>query len=295
MGINGRFNITGNDGTLPRFGWKAQNKSLLIFAGEAYNVEQGVSNEVFPNERSAVRAASSTCSPRTPPPFSDPTEPHADTVSFANFMRLAAPPTPTTSTASEKNGQNLFNLIGCAPLPFDRPRRRRLPLHRRRVQHVYHPYSDFALHNMGAGLADGVVQGTADVDEFRTAPLWGLGQRLFFLHDGRTSDLMEAITRPLQRRYRLRCLRRSPSARLQPELQLRSQRSHRTLQRAPHIPEAGPLEFPPLSLKRLIGARGDHARRGRYTTACESHPAIVLRISRCSAAGRRSRRVPASC
>ncbi len=54
LGIFGRFNTTGNDGTITRFGWKAQNKSLLIFAGEAYNVEQGVSNEVFPNERSAV-------------------------------------------------------------------------------------------------------------------------------------------------------------------------------------------------------------------------------------------------
>ena len=48
LGISGRFNTSGNDGTITRFGWKAQNKSLLIFAGEAYNVEQGVSNEVFP-------------------------------------------------------------------------------------------------------------------------------------------------------------------------------------------------------------------------------------------------------
>jgi hypothetical protein len=53
LGIRGRFNINGNDGTITRFGWKAQNKSLLIFSGEAYNVEQGVSNEVFTNERSA--------------------------------------------------------------------------------------------------------------------------------------------------------------------------------------------------------------------------------------------------
>jgi CxxC motif-containing protein (DUF1111 family) len=58
---------------------------------------------------------------------------------------------------------------------------------------LYHPYSDFALHNMGAGLADGVTQGSAGGDEFRTAPLWGLGQRLFFLHDGRTPDLLAAI------------------------------------------------------------------------------------------------------
>ena len=54
LGINGSFNMSGNDGTITRFGWKAQNKSLMVFAGEAYNVEQGVSNEAFTNERSAV-------------------------------------------------------------------------------------------------------------------------------------------------------------------------------------------------------------------------------------------------
>ena len=46
---------------------------------------------------------------------------------------------------------------------------------------------------MGRGLADGITQGSAGSDEFRTAPMWGLGQRLFFLHDGRTSDLLQAI------------------------------------------------------------------------------------------------------
>ena len=46
---------------------------------------------------------------------------------------------------------------------------------------------------MGTGLADNVSQGSAGGDQFRTAPLWGLGQRIFFLHDGRTKDLMQAI------------------------------------------------------------------------------------------------------
>ena len=47
---------------------------------------------------------------------------------------------------------------------------------------------------MGSTLAGTVlIRETAGPDEFRTAPLWGLGQRLFFLHDGRTSDLMQAI------------------------------------------------------------------------------------------------------
>jgi CxxC motif-containing protein (DUF1111 family) len=58
---------------------------------------------------------------------------------------------------------------------------------------TYHPFSDFALHHMGSGLADGVNQGAAGADQFRSAPLWGIGQRLFFLHDGRTSDLLQAI------------------------------------------------------------------------------------------------------
>ena len=54
-------------------------------------------------------------------------------------------------------------------------------------------YSDLLVHNMGLGLSDGISQGGAGPDEFRTAPLWGVGQRLFFLHDGRTKDLVQAI------------------------------------------------------------------------------------------------------
>jgi CxxC motif-containing protein (DUF1111 family) len=54
-------------------------------------------------------------------------------------------------------------------------------------------YSDLLVHRMGAGLADGIQQGSAAGDEFRTAPLWGLGRRIYFLHDGRTDDLTQAI------------------------------------------------------------------------------------------------------
>jgi CxxC motif-containing protein (DUF1111 family) len=54
-------------------------------------------------------------------------------------------------------------------------------------------FSDLAVHHMGNGLADGITQGNAGPDEFRSAPLWGLGQRVYFLHDGRTDDLMQAI------------------------------------------------------------------------------------------------------
>ena len=54
-------------------------------------------------------------------------------------------------------------------------------------------YSDLLIHHMGAGLADNVIQGKAGPDQFRTAPLWGVGQRIFFMHDGRTKSLVDAI------------------------------------------------------------------------------------------------------
>jgi CxxC motif-containing protein (DUF1111 family) len=55
------------------------------------------------------------------------------------------------------------------------------------------PFSDIEIHHMGTGLADNVSQGGAGGDQFRSAPLWGVGQRIFFLHDGRTTDLLKAI------------------------------------------------------------------------------------------------------
>ena len=56
-----------------------------------------------------------------------------------------------------------------------------------------HLYSDLLVHHMGKGLADDITQGLATGDMFRTTPLWGVGQRLFFLHDGRTANLLDAI------------------------------------------------------------------------------------------------------
>jgi CxxC motif-containing protein (DUF1111 family) len=189
LGIAGRFNTSGNDGTITRFGWKAQNKSLLVFVGEAYNVEQGVSNEGFANERSAVPGCVFNPSPED---YTVPGGGNSDITNFAIFSRLLAPPTPGASSLSASNGQRLFNSIGCA-LCHSPNLTTGASQYTGMSNVTYHPYSDFALHHMGANLADGISQGAAVADEFRTAPLWGVGQRLFFLHDGRTSDLGEAI------------------------------------------------------------------------------------------------------
>lgn len=192
LGISGRLNTTGNDGTVTRFGWKAQNKSLMIFAGEAYNVEQGVSNENFTNERSATPGCVYNSSPEDFTGVSSGTPVASDLALFALFMRLSAPPTPTTANASEINGRNLFNSVGCA-LCHSPNLTTGGSQYTGMSNITYHPYSDFAVHNMGTGLADGVSQGAAAGNEFRSAPLWGVGQRLFFLHDGRTADLLQAI------------------------------------------------------------------------------------------------------
>jgi CxxC motif-containing protein (DUF1111 family) len=206
LGIGGSFNTSGNDQTITRFGWKAQNKSVLIFAGEAYNVEQGVSNEVFPNERNAVSGCVFNSTPEDTSNIlnGNPNSPNfgttigtlsemaSDVFNFTEFVRLTAPPTPAPPNQSTINGSKLFNSIGCA-LCHSPSLTTAASAFTGMSNVPYAPYSDFALHHMGASLADGINQGAAGPDQFRTAPLWGLGQRLFFMHDGRTTDLLQAI------------------------------------------------------------------------------------------------------
>ncbi|HLJ90322.1 MAG TPA: di-heme oxidoredictase family protein [Candidatus Angelobacter sp.] len=247
-GILGSFNTNPNDNTISRFGWKAQNKSLLLFAAEAYNVEMGVTNDLFPNERSTgidcipnttpedvmpllnnIPAATLTSNPGTNEISS---EVSTDIQNFLVFMRINAAPgqcafnsgvvsstgqaqclslTSTTGTnantaaavASIQDGKALFGSIvpaptapntgiGCVLCHTDSLTTG--PSSFGSLNNAtFHPYSDFALHNMGSGLSDGITQGAAGPSQFRTAPLWGIGQRLFFLHDGRTSDLNAAI------------------------------------------------------------------------------------------------------
>jgi CxxC motif-containing protein (DUF1111 family) len=170
-GVRGRFNTSGNDGTITRFGWKAQNKSLLQFSGEAYNVEMGISNSLFPQEREENSACASIAAPNDPGP---------SIAELADFMRFLAPPQPSPSNASIESGRALFDTTGCALC------------HTPSIGDA-RAYSDLALHRMGQALNDGITQGAAQGDEWRTAPLWGLGDRLFLLHDGRSHDLLDAI------------------------------------------------------------------------------------------------------
>src|SRR6516225_4229215 len=113
--LSGNVNRSANDGTVTRFGWKAQNKSLLIFASEAYNVEMGVTNQLFQQERDETPGCIFNATPEdtlnfTPPAASGSsnTAVLSDIEAFANFMRMLAPPIPAPPTPSSKKGRAAF-------------------------------------------------------------------------------------------------------------------------------------------------------------------------------------------
>ena len=192
---SGSPNTSGNDGSITRFGWKAQNKSLLLFSGEAYNVEMGITNELFPTERDETPSCQFNPTPEDHTNFDAESigESLSNIMNFTTFMRFLAPPTPAPETDSIKNGRHLFKQVGCAlchtPVLMTGASSIDAALSNQPVR----LFSDLLLHNMGPNLADNIIQGGAGPDEFKTAPLWGVGQRLFFLHDGRAGTLLEAI------------------------------------------------------------------------------------------------------
>ena len=225
FGIAGDFNHNGNDGTITRFGWKAQNKSLHIFSGEAYNVEMGISNLLFPQDRPLPEeddnggvggtGLPASClnlggkgypeDSNNPQPGNSTTDAAAvldDASAFANFMRLLGPPQTggvvlngvAVTAASIANGRSLFSAVGCSVCHNPTSGTTQVSNITPGLNNVaVNAFSDFEFHHMGTALNDNVAQGNAGGDQFRTAPLWGLGQRAFFLHDGRCSNLLCAI------------------------------------------------------------------------------------------------------
>ncbi len=206
LGIEGHPNRSGNDNTITRFGWKGQNKSITMFAAEAYNVEMGITNELFPTAKEEDPNCNGAGKPapndvtRTQlddhgnQAFRNPLHIMADWMQFTFLMRFMDAPQPDPNpSASAQRGAKIFNEIGCAlchtPQMQTAPAMNSAVLQNRPV----HLFSDLMLHHMGGRLADDIIQGAAGPDEFRTTPLWGVGQRMFFLHDGRTSDLLAAI------------------------------------------------------------------------------------------------------
>ena len=120
--LSGNASRSANDGTITRFGWKAQNKSLLLFSGEAYNVEMGVTSQLFPHERDETPGCVFNATPEDTLDFTPTSrtthKPNTAVVSdveaFADFMRMLAPPTPAPETPSTATGRAVFAKVGCA-------------------------------------------------------------------------------------------------------------------------------------------------------------------------------------
>jgi CxxC motif-containing protein (DUF1111 family) len=201
LGIRGEPNV-GSGGAVGKFGWKAQHHSLHAFASEAYQVEMGVSNDAGNYRREPL---STPCYALYEAAYDDPyystsydAGGGSGVLPFTEFMRFLKPPAEVkaylgVTAESIRKGRKLFERVGCSlchtPSLRTGSESDLTALNGRDAQ----LYSDLLLHHMGPKLADGIVQGRAGPDQFRTAPLWGIGQRIFFLHDGRTMDLQAAI------------------------------------------------------------------------------------------------------
>jgi CxxC motif-containing protein (DUF1111 family) len=177
-----------------RFGWKAQQATLLAFSGDAYLNEMGITNRFFPIENApngnrALLARFDRVADLED--TVDAADGKADVDRLADFMRLLAPPAQLAVTGNAVAGERLFATMDCASChtPSMRTGRHEIAALSEKTVGLF---SDLLLHDMGA-LGDGIAQGAAGVREMRTAPLWGLRSRPVYLHDGRASTVDAAI------------------------------------------------------------------------------------------------------
>jgi CxxC motif-containing protein (DUF1111 family) len=191
-GNNGKPNRVFNPDTerteLGRFGWKAQVATLHQFAGDAYLNEMGITNPSFrqenlPQGQQPMPAGCDT--------VGDPEDNGEGVTAFTNFMRFLAPlrtdPMPVSVPQVFSDAKCDSCHVPVMETGGDTPG---IP-----AGIKVNLFSDLLLHHMGAGLADGIRQGEAEEDEFRTAPLWGLSHRDRFLHDGKSNKIEDAILR----------------------------------------------------------------------------------------------------
>src|SRR5215468_7082985 len=202
-----------------RFGWKAQQASLLSFSGDAYLNEMGITSKFdgFGGRSSSAADAGTHENPAstaegvidvTGPPFDpvvDPEDDGGDVLAFADFLAATrAPGRQNPIPAAAVRGDSLFNAVGCnvchtrtftTAAPGTSINGGAFQVPAALGNKIIHPFSDFALHNVGTG--DGIVQnaGQSSANQMRTAPLWGIRARNRFFHDGLTVNISESIQR----------------------------------------------------------------------------------------------------
>jgi len=195
----------GNQVRVGRFGWKNQQASLLSFSGDAYINEMGVTNRLFPTENTSngnnVQGG----------PFDGKGDPAGvgeddanDIDLFTLFVRSIKAPPRGPINAAVTAGQTTFTQIGCAVCHTatitTAPAGTVINAGALTVSPALgdkniHPFGDYLLHNIGTG--DGIVQngGQGTRNQVRTMPLWGIGARTRFMHDGASVRVSDAIAR----------------------------------------------------------------------------------------------------
>lgn len=197
-GVKGRASMVADIATgkslVGRFGWRAQQATLLSFAGDAYLNKMGITSRLFPTENAPngnLELLKKMDRVADPEDQFDPATSKYGIDKLTDFMRLLSPPPPLPVTASTGFGGKIFLDIGCArchtPMLTTGPSS--IPaLNLQRVM----LFSDLLLHDMGS-LGDGIGQGTATGQEMKTAPHWGLRSSGPYLHDGRAATVEDAI------------------------------------------------------------------------------------------------------
>jgi len=208
----------GNTLRIGRFGWKAQQASLLSFAGDAYLNEMGITNKFDgsngrssddPNAGTSENPASTADGvinvtfPSAFDPVQDPEDDGGDVLAFADFMAATrAPGRQNPIPAAAQRGDALFSSVGCSVChtrtfttatagTLINGGAFRVPT--ALGNKIIHPFSDFALHNIGTG--DGIVQnaGQGSANQMRTAPLWGIRARNRLMHEGLNITIFDSI------------------------------------------------------------------------------------------------------
>ncbi|MER9740163.1 di-heme oxidoredictase family protein [Mesorhizobium sp. M0187] len=204
-GISGKPNmvrdLSSGQLTLGRFGWKAQTASIRQQAADAFAGDIGISTPEEPSHWGDCTAAEEAClampngvQKRLGPVEAPP--PVMDLVTFYS-QNLAVPARRDVGAPAVLAGKKLFYEMGC--IACHTPKFVTMRGNKAQAFQLIWPYSDFLLHDMGPGLADGQAVGDATGSEWRTPPLWGIGLtkavngNAFFLHDGRARTLTEAI------------------------------------------------------------------------------------------------------
>lgn len=199
-GISGKanwvFDLTQNQMTLGRFGWKAGQPSLRQQNAAAFNGDMGLTSEVFPEQNCPL--VQTDCWQAPTPSDLEVSPKVLDRVTLYTQL-IAVPKARNYGSSKFINGKRIFTELHCTQChqPHFQTGGSH-PIQALRNQLIW-PYSDFLLHDMGEGLADHRPDGFADGQEWRTPPLWGLGlietvnRHSRLLHDGRARNIEEAI------------------------------------------------------------------------------------------------------